>query len=307
MVGAHPYLGQEGHGPFQEKKALLNRCFNAVYPPASIFKLISSIAILEEGIADEKSLWLCRGFSEYKKRHYRCNNPFGHGKVGLRDAISYSCNIPYFECAKNKLTINVLEKYALKLGFGKATGSRFNESHGLVPNKCWKKKTFHEGWYTGETLSVSIGQGALLVTPIQIAQFMCSIMTGYLVSPRVLENEPIVKKNIDISNRTLNIVRDSILLGVKEGTSRTLKSLGEWTIYAKTGTAQTRSNKDSENRSMNKQYHGLICCYARYKSFNPIVLVIVIENEGSGRKAAVLAKTFFQKYTNFLCNKKKVD
>jgi penicillin-binding protein 2 len=284
----------------RRNNALMNRCFKALYPPASIFKLVSTIAMLEESIANSDSLWRCRGYSKYKGRRYRCNNPFGHGKINLRDAVSYSCNIPYYECAKNKLSIGVLEKYALKFGFGDTTGSRFNEEKGLVPNKEWKRKVFNEGWYTGETLSVSIGQGPLLVTPIQIAQFMGGVMTGNLVSPRILENEQIVKKCIDVNGEALEFIRDSILLGVKEGTSRVLKSLKGWKIYAKTGTAQTRSNKDNDSGDLKKKYHGSIGCYAQYNDCAPIVLVIVTENEGSGRKAARFAKLFFQKYTGFL-------
>ncbi len=287
-------ISKEQIQELNENNSWINRCFYVTYPPGSIFKMLSAIAMLEEKLINLNTNWFCCGYSEYKNRKYHCHLEDGHGSVNIKSALYHSCNIPFFEASKSNLTIDIINKYAKIFGFGERTGSIFNEKDGLVPSRKWKKKTFNESWYRGETLSVSIGQGALLATPIQIARFIGAIMTGNLVKPRIIENEKIEKKQITVSNNTLSIIRDSISLGVKQGTSRQLNTLKEWDIYAKTGTAQLVSRKNEDD--LDKSLHGLIACYAKYRNNRPFVLVIVIENKGSGKLAVLYAKEFLKKY-----------
>lgn len=303
-------LNKEDFNELNEKKALINRSFNVTFPPGSIFKMISAIALLEEKIIDKDSKkWFCSGFSEYKGRKYNCYSKYGHGLIDIKAGLCHSCNIPFFESAKEDLTIDLIEKYANIFGFGKKTGSLFAEQEGLIPSKKWKKERFNEKWYTGETLSVSIGQGATQVTAIQIACFIGAIMTGYLVKPRILEDEAIFKNKVPISQETLSVIRESILLGSQKGTSRVLNSFKDFEIYAKTGTSQLLSRKsdseiDKENYEKNKKLHGLLACYIKYKKKikKDIILVILIEDYASGKLATLYAKEFLKKYNELIKN-----
>jgi penicillin-binding protein 2 len=302
-------ISQEEWMNLIENKALLNRCFQAVYPPGSIFKIITTITILEEKIIDESKEWLCNGGFEYKGRNYRCHLKKGHGLINLRNAILHSCNIPFFWVSIAGLSIDKIYKYAKLFGLGEKTGIQFNELEGLIPNTKWKKKVFNERWYLGETLSVSIGQGATLVTPIQIARLMAGVMTGFLVSPRILENMPIIKKEIQVKNETLNFVKEALFMATKFGSSNQLKKLYNWEICAKTGTSQVCSlpqYKENEEKIVfkekNKNHHGLIACYARHKNkkVSPFVLVIAIENNGSSAITVGYAKKFFEIYEKMI-------
>lgn len=288
---------------FLENKTLLNRCFLATYPPGSIFKLVCMTAMLEEGLINEKTSWFCSGGVDFKDRCYHCDYRLGHGPIDIKNTISKSCNTPFFLASISNLTIDLIYKYATIFGFGKPTGSCFNELNGLVPNKQWKKSIKNEKWYKGETLSVSIGQGATIVTPIQIARLIGGIMTGYLVKPRILEDEDILKNKLNIRFETLNIIKEGMNLSTKEGSNRILKSLKNWEIFAKTGTAQVRMLPPKDNKLKKDelkikkyQHHGLMACYAKNKKCEPFVLVIVIENVGSSRVAVSCAKEFFKDY-----------
>jgi penicillin-binding protein 2 len=288
---------------FSHNKNLLNRCFQALYPPGSIFKMVTAVALLEENISNKYKTWFCNGAIEYKGRQYHCNLKKGHGEMNLRRAVCHSCNIPFYSVAMdNTIAIDTLYKYASLLGLGKKTNSKFFEQQGIVPNSQWKRDTYNEKWYTGETLSVTIGQGPTLVSPIQVARLMGAIMTGYLVKPRILEEELIEKNYIPIHSETLAAIKEAISQGVKEGSSITLKSLSQWDIYAKTGTSQVCALPTEENKNQEvikeRRHHGIIACYVKhkYKPINPFVLVLVLENIGTSRVAAAYAKKFLLEF-----------
>jgi penicillin-binding protein 2 len=292
---------------FSENKNLLNRCFQATYPPGSIFKIITAVALLEENIISKHNQWFCNGQIEYKNRDYHCNLKQGHGNVTIKKAICHSCNIPFYSVAMNhSISIDTLYKYAHILGLGEKTQCIFYELPGIIPSTIWKKNKYGEKWYTGETLSVTIGQGPTQTTPIQIARLLGAIMTGYLVKPRILEDEKIEKNYIPIKKETLNIIQESISQGVQEGTSKTLKKLHQWEIYSKTGTSQVCAlpTEEEKNKAIDskKKHHGIIACYVKhkYKNIKPFVLVIVLENIGTARITAQHAKQFIAEYEKIL-------
>lgn len=292
-------INNEAWEDLQNKKVLLNRCFQATYHPGSIFKLICTIAMLEEGIINTDTKWFCSGSFEYKNRFYSCVNKNGHGLIDIKDAVAYSCNIPFFINSISKLNIDLINKYANYYGLGQITESLFNEESGLIPSKNWKKKIFGEQWYTGETISVSIGQGSLTTTPIQLAIVISSIVTGFKVKPRILESEKIIKKSIGIKSESLNILKEGMHMASKKGSCKSLKNLKNWKIYGKTGTAQVCSMKLSKSNEsdMSKKHHGLFACYAENKIDNKgFVIVIVIENCGSSSIPTSYAKRFFIEY-----------
>ena len=277
----------------QDKQALLNRAFNACYPPGSIFKLITLSTALENKLTTVDSQWHCGGYVTFANRNYWCNNKDGHGALNLHQALAQSCNIPFFKLAKH-IPIDMLAEYAHHFGLGEKTNILFPEKEGLVPTNAWKKRTKGERWWPGETLSAVIGQSFLLVTPIQVARMIAGIFTGYLVTPRILINEPLTKRHLNINAETLTFLRQSMKAVVTVGTGSRLNTLKDFTIYAKTSTAQTSS---LGKQDMGKAYmeHGWFVAYFSYKN-TPLVLVVLAENVGSSRVSTDIARRFLIEY-----------
>ena len=291
-------LQEEDWRSLQDKQPFLNRAFNACYPPGSIFKLISVSALLEQGFITTQSCWHCNGFVNFGNRQYWCNNKTGHGLLNAEQSLIHSCNILFYETAK-KINIDLLADYAHKFGLGQKTNIMFAEKTGLIPSAAWKRKVKREKWWPGDTLSVAIGQSYLLVTPIQIARMISSIFTGYLVTPRVLLNEPISKEPLAISLDTRQFLQQSMQKVVNQGTGQRVKTIKDIKIYAKTSTAQTSS---LDKRDLGEQYleHGWFVCYFSYKDNPPLTIVILVEHAGSARVATEIAKNFLTQYKKMI-------
>ncbi|MFA6065848.1 MAG: penicillin-binding transpeptidase domain-containing protein [Candidatus Babeliaceae bacterium] len=281
----------------QHNNSFLNRALST-YPPASIFKLVTIAAALENNIIQEDIVWNCRGFVTFAGRKYHCSNHNGHGLLNIEGALAQSCNIPLFDIARH-IKIDMLAAQAKKFGLGSKTNILFSEKTGLIPTSSWKKATFHERWYPGETLSASIGQSYLLVTPIQIARMISGICQGYLVKPRILVNEPQEKEHLDISPEVRQFLKKSMKQVITEGSGRRLKNLKNIEIWAKTGTAQTGS---LEKRDEGKHYleHAWFVAQVVYKDNEPFTLVILIEHAGSSRVALSVAWNYLINYCYFM-------
>ncbi len=293
-----PILHDEWVTIQSSKQPFINRAFSAHYPPGSIFKLISMSAALETGLVRPDSTVFCGGNCTFAGRKYWCHNKHGHGRLTAGEALEQSCNIIFFETAK-KIDIDVLADYAYRFGLGQKTNSLFPELDGLVPSRAWKRAVKGEKWWPGETLSASIGQSFLLATPIQVARMIGSIFTRYLVKPRILLDEPIEKKPLNIKLETLEFLRNSMQKVVTVGTGRRSR-VKDIQVYAKTSTAQT---SDLSKREMGEQYleHGWFVSHFHYKHHDPLTIVIVLENIGSSSVPTGVAKNFFVEY------KKRMD
>lgn len=279
----------------QEKRCFLNRALSAEYPPASLFKLVTMAHAIDYKLATLESRWFCNGSIEYGGRTIYCHKKIGHGLVNFKEALEQSCNIPFYDIAK-RIKIDNLASYARELGFGSKTGIIFPESTGLVPTSEWKRRIKGESWWPGETLSCAIGQSFLLVTPIQIACMISGICQGYRVTPRILESEPIVKHEINISRSTLKILKKSMKGVVStHGTAQRLSRLKNIKIYAKTGTAQT---SDLSKRALGGIYleHGWFVANFKYKEQKPLTMVIFVEHTGTTGPAITMAKDFMLNY-----------
>jgi penicillin-binding protein 2 len=287
-------LSSEEWKKIQEERPFINRCMCACYPPASLFKLVTATAALEEGIITQEKTWFCNGEMEFGDRVFHCHHHVGHGTVNLEEALAFSCNIPFYDIGK-RISVDKLAHYAEKYGFGQKTGIMFPEKIGLVPNSSWKRKTYGEPWWQGETLNYAIGQGPILVTPLQEVRVFGGLCTGNLVRPRILEDEPIDVQPLNISSKTLQYIKQTLRMTVQRGTGRLLERLKNITIYAKTGTAQT---SDLSKRKLGKEFleHAWFISYAQYKDYDPIVVAIFIENVGSSVYATRVAKKFFVEY-----------
>ena len=174
------------------KHPLINKVVQATYPPGSTYKMVTALAGLATGVIDEDTVFYCPGHYSFGNRIYRCWKHSGHGPVNLLKAIRESCDV-YFYQVGQRVGVDRLAEYANKLGLGKKTGIEMEyEKSGLAPTKEWKEKYRKAKWQEGETLSVAIGQGFNLVTPLQ----MC-VMTATLANGGKLYRPQIVEQVID--------------------------------------------------------------------------------------------------------------
>jgi len=278
----------------QENHPFLNRAFNASYPPGSIFKLVTMSAALEHNIITPEQTCDCKGYIRFGRRKYLCHKHDGHGLLTASQALEQSCNILFYQIAQ-KIDIDTLADYANRFGLGQKTGIIFPEKNGLVPTRQWKLENKGERWWQGETLSSSIGQSFLSVTPVQVARMISSIFTGNLVNPRILDSEPICRQNLNIAQDTLDFLKLSMKKVVTEGTGKNLSRIKDFEIYAKTSTAQT---SDLKKRKLGKIYqeHRWFVAYFRYKNKKPITFVILVEHSEVPRAAKIAAKKFLIEY-----------
>ena len=240
----------------------------------------------------------------------------GTGKYSLR-ALVESCDVFFYQVGQ-RLGIDRLATYARGFGFGKPTGVSLNdEKPGLIPSSEWKKKVYREDWYEGETLSCAIGQGFVLVTPLQLLNAISAIATeGILYLPQLVERierangkllksyKPISIGKIPISPETLMIIREALSGVVNEahGTGRVARIKGV-TVSGKTGTAQVISLKEDvaeEDVPYEHRDHAWFVAYAPME--NPIISVaVLVEHGGHGASAsAPVARKIIQKYLSIL-------
>lgn len=287
----------------QEHQPFLNRISSASYPIGSTFKLITVSAALETGVIEQHSAWDCHGYSTFAGRKYHCVKKEGHGLLTTKLAMAHSCNIPFFEIGK-KIDMDVITHYAHIFGLGRATGSLFPEATGLVPSRTWKRKVKHERWWTGETLSAMIGQTFLLATPLQIVRMVAAIETGFLVTPRIIEDTPITCEPLGIRLETRQFLQKSMHASVTKGTARWLDRLHQkdFIIHAKTSTAQTCS---LEKLKDGKDFleHSWLSCNFTYKENSPLTMVIITERTGRTGIPSRTAYTFLKGYKNIMDKK----
>jgi penicillin-binding protein 2 len=168
---------------------LLNKSLQAQLAPGSTFKIIMSVAGLQENVAQTMHV-SCNGGAEFYGHFYACDKH--HGAVDINNAIPYSCDTFYYTLA-NRLGIDTIAKYATSLGLGQKTGIDLpDEVSGTMPSTAWKLKTQHDKWFAGETISVGIGQGAVTATPIQLARALSGVASGgVLRRPHVVFDDEI--------------------------------------------------------------------------------------------------------------------
>ena len=179
---------------------LLNKAIQAQLAPGSTFKIIMSVAGLQENVAQDMHV-SCAGGASFYGHFYACDRH--HGAVNINNAIPYSCDTFYYTLA-NRLGIDKIAEYAHSLGFGEKTGIDLpDEVSGTMPSTAWKMKNFHEKWFAGETISVGIGQGAVTASPIQLARALGGIASGGVMHrPEVVmpgQVPPEMQSSIDAS------------------------------------------------------------------------------------------------------------
>lgn len=283
------------HDPLQ------NRAIQNVYSPGSVFKIVVAVAGLEEGVVDTDDRYFCRGSTRIYNRRFRCWKPGGHGSVNLHQAIQKSCDV-YFYHLGQKLGVEKIARYARLFGLGEPTGVDLaGEKRGLVPDLDWSLRSRGTPWYPGETISVAIGQGPLLVTPLQIATLMAVIANGgYLVEPHLVAGgAPAPPRQVAVSAESRELVRKALWAVVNDRGTGAIARLDRVEIAGKTGTVQVVEQKDwidSKDLPFEQRDH------AWFGSFAPandaeLVVVVFVEHGGKGsEQAAPLAKILYEKY-----------
>jgi penicillin-binding protein 2 len=293
---------------------LSNRAISGQYPPGSTYKLIVAAAGLEEGIITPETKFYCNGSFEFGNRAFRCWQKKGHGHISLHRAIVESCDVYFYNVGK-LLGVDKIAHYAKLFGLGEVTGIDLpNEKGGLIPTKQWKLARMKEPWQPGETISISIGQGFDLVTPLQLASAYSSFANGgtrWL--PRLVKSIettdgmvykeflPVKKGEMSLSKETFDFLQHALWGVVNEpgGTGR-IAGRPNADVCGKTGTAQVISmpGKDSPQRKISilQRDHALFVCFAPLK--NPeIAIAVIVENAGHGGSvAAPIARKILDAY-----------
>ncbi len=281
------------------KKPMLNRAIQSQYPPGSIFKLITAIAALEEGVIDPDTKINCTGAVHYGRWSFGCWKKGGHGAVDMHKAIVESCDVYFYEIGK-RLGIDRIYKYAALFGLGRETGIELmpvKERKGLIPNTQWKKEKLNQPWYLGDTFISAIGQGFVSITPIQAAMMTAAFANGgSLYKPVFIQgnNEPFQK--IILKPETIRIMKEALSGVVNEsnGTAQASRS-SVVKIAGKTGTAQVvgKGKKATGEKAMD---HAWFIAYAPDDDPEIVVSVFVEHGGSGGAVAAPIAKKTIEAY-----------
>ena len=291
-------------------KPLQNRAIQGRYSPGSTFKIVVATAALEEELVTPDFTVNCGGGAMFHGNYFRCNLRGGHGVVDMRRAIEKSCNM-YFYTLGNMLGVDRIHKWAEKLGLTGKTGIDLpNEQDSLVPSTEWKWKRMGEKWYAGETISVSIGQGQVSVTPASLAVMMATVANGGTrVTPYVvravdegggwkLTVPPAVADRVAFRPETLAALHDGLWMVVNAaGTGRRAHIPGR-DVAGKTGTAQVISiqgRRAALGSDLDLRDHGWFVFFAP-KDNPQIAGVIFGEHNEHGYLGAPIAKHVLETY-----------
>ena len=283
---------------------LLNRASQAQYPPGSVFKIILMAAGLQEGSITPMDRVHCPGHFEYGGRTWKDWKKEGHGSVDLRKGIAQSCDV-YFYQQGLKIGATAIAKYAKAFGLGSATGIELGtERIGLIPEPKSRIKGDKKSrpWTGGDTLNMSIGQGAVLVTPMQVARMMSAVANGgVLWKPRLVQrierpeqgivfrDAGQVNGHIELSPVVWAMIRDGLWAVVNDwGTGGAAKIAG-LDVAGKTGTAQIIANSKSEHG----EDHAWFAAFAPAKDPQAVVVVLVERGGHGGEAAAPIARKIF--------------
>ena len=295
-------------------RPLNNRLIQGTYPPGSTFKILMAVVGLQEGIVDPSTRVYCGGGGTFYGRYFQCHKRGGHGSVDLRQAIEQSCNV-YFYTIGGRLgnKIDVVHKWAERLGLVGRTGIDLpNEVPSFVASSEWSQRVRKQPWYPGETVSVSIGQGAVAVTPIGLAMFAATIANGgTLYTPQLVrevfdgrEWKPVPRP----APRARTAMDPEHVKAIHEGMWRVVNAAGTgrralmpgYDVAGKTGTAQANISLENRRRLTGEaarrfRDHGWWIFYA--PSDNPEVAgVVFTENSEHGYLGAPIAKHVLETY-----------
>lgn len=298
-----------------QRQPLFNRALRGQYPPGSTIKPALGLAALVEEMPQDTIT--CKGHYRLPTddRKYRDWKKQGHGKVDLKKAIVESCDVFFYDLA-HKMGIDTMAKHLAQFGLGRATRIDLpGESRGLLPNRAWKQKRYDMPWFPGETLITGIGQGYMLITPLQLALLASGLATGRIYQPtllaaqididgtKTLQNAKLIGKVSAADAEQWNLIRDAMedVVHGKHGTARGQGYGAKYRFAGKTGTAQVigiAQDEEYDEEKIEKQYRD----HALFIGFAPvtepqIAIAVLVENGGHGSTAAApIARKVFDAY-----------
>lgn len=265
----------------------LNRAIQSSYAPASMFKIVlTTAAIEEEAIPLDKTI-TCEGKIAYGDRVFHCHRKAGHGPLNLFSGLAESCNIFFWTLGREYLGAETIIDYAKRYGFGELTGIDLpGEVPGLVPSPKWKEKTYHSKWLGGDTMNMSIGQGYLSVTPIQVANMVAMVVNeGVVYQPHLVKEfrdpisgertrrvEPEPLHTSAIRTSTFEKVKKAMRGVITDGTAKWVIDTKAVDIAGKTGTGQA---------GFEDRWNSWFTAYGPYQGSPEEQVVVVVMVEAS--------------------------
>ena len=273
------------------ERPMMNRAISGSYPPASTFKVVTASAALEAKTINTRTNVHCPGYFTLGTGRFRCWKRTGHGSENVNNAIRDSCDVFFYQTA-TWLGIDKLILTAEKYGVGQKTGiDLISEVDGTIAGPKWKRERIKEAWYGGDTVNYSIGQGYLLMTPLQLARTYAAIANnGKLVKPRLNIESKVEYKKVNISDTTIKLMQEALLSVTNRGTGRRANMFGV-KLAGKTGTAQNSHGED----------HAWFVGYGPEK--DPKYVVVAIAE--AGRAGSEVTAPIVGKMLNYLVNGKK--
>ncbi|MDR1921932.1 MAG: penicillin-binding protein 2, partial [Candidatus Adiutrix sp.] len=293
-----------------------NRAVAGQYPPGSTFKIVVALAALAEGVISPETVFQCNGSLRLGNHDFRCHNRGGHGPVDLKKALMVSCDVYFYEAGR-RLGVDRLARRAREFfGLGRKLGmDLLTEQAGLIPDTGWKRRRFNQRWAPGETLPVSIGQGYVLCSPLQVAQYTAALANGgFLYRPHLVKEivgvngevvekfEPELISAINVEPRFIESVQAGLEAVVNEpgGTGRR-GALPDVHVSGKTGTSQVVSLKRYQGYAKSKlpynfRDHAWFTGYAPSDRPEVVVTVLLEHAGGGGANAAPAARRMLAAY-----------
>lgn len=261
-----------------------NRATTSQYPPGSVFKLVTAAAALEAGQCKRESLFTCKGAYRIGRWALRCWKRSGHGTLDFTEGFAQSCNV-MFATLGRRVGPEALARMGRRFGLGSATGIDLpEEAAGLVPTPDWKRRKRNLPWYPGDTCQMAVGQGDVLLTPIQAAREVAVIANGgHLVTPHLIariEAEPSPRRPADpepvgLDAATIAAIRDGMDAVVAPGGTAARIANDYYSIAGKTGTAEASGGEP----------HAWFAGYAPVNG-PQVVVAVIIEHAGHGSTMA---------------------
>jgi penicillin-binding protein 2 len=283
-----------------EYRPLVNKCVQGMYPPGSTFKMVTALAALEAAETDGRERVFCPGHMDVSGNRFHCWKRAGHGRVDLVSALAESCDVYFYEMSQ-RCGIDRINAMSERLGLGLRYDLPMTSvASGLNPSREWKKRSRDADWRIGDTVNVSIGQGYVLTTPMQLAVMTARLASNRAVLPRLLR-DPLERSlpeaaSLDLRPEWLEMVRRGMtrVVNDRRGTAYSSRVVDPTMAMAgKTGTSQvfriTQAERDSgirrqEDLPWNRRNHALFVNYAPID--NPQVAVAVIVEHGGGGSTA---------------------
>lgn len=290
-----------------ERTPLVNKAVSGQYSPGSTFKVVVALAALEAGVIDLNTRFNCSGGLDVGNIRFHCWRHSGHGSLNVVEALKHSCDIFFYETAM-KLGIDKIHNMAIKLGMGNVLEVGLdNEKAGIIPTKAWKKARFGTSWTQGDAANSGIGQGYVLVTPLQLATMLARVVNGgYAVQPTFIkptEKELSKIKRLDISTKNIEIVKRGmfeVVNGAGGTAGRARFNINGAMMGGKTGTTQVRRISMKERSSgilRDEQLPWRLRNHALFIGFTPVdnprySVAVIVEHgsSGSGVAAPIASK-----------------